>query len=137
MFLKRSQNCIAWENQIFSNTQSKLMPCPSIHPNQFWKVQIGLDQSKLFWTCPNCFDQTKNVFALLNVASKTFWISQKKIGPSGSLLAKGSTVLKGGFYSEREVSFSNLPKKYSKSLSWAWNLKKLFTVIGGKFKFQV
>ena len=41
---------------------------------------------------------------------------------------------KGGFYSE---SFSNLQNKYSKSLSWAWNLIKLLTVIGGKFKFQV
>ena len=27
--------------------------------------------------------------------------------------------------------------KYSKKLSWAWNLNLLFTVIGGKFKFQV
>ena len=25
---------------------------------------------------------------------------------------------------------------YSKLLSWAWNLNLLFTVIGGKFKFQ-
>ena len=31
----------------------------------------------------------------------------------------------------------NLKKKYSKSLSWAWNLNKLFTVMGGNFKFQV
>ena len=35
------------------------------------------------------------------------------------------------------MCFSNLQNKYSKSLSWAWNLNKLFTVIGGKFKFQV
>ena len=28
-------------------------------------------------------------------------------------------------------------EKYSKLLPWAWNLNLLFTVIGGKFKFQV
>ena len=31
----------------------------------------------------------------------------------------------------------NLQKKYSKFLSLAWNLNLLFTVIGGKYKFQV
>ena len=44
---------------------------------------------------------------------------------------------KGVFFSESEICFSNLQKKYSKSLSWAWNLNKLFTVMSGNFKFQV
>ena len=46
---------------------------------------------------------------------------------------------KGGFFSESEIRFSNLPifqKNYSKKLSWAWNLDKLFTDMGGNFKFQ-
>ena len=46
-------------------------------------------------------------------------------------------LLKGGFFSESSIRFSNLQKKYSKLLSWAWNLNLLFTVIGEKFKFQV
>ena len=49
-------------------------------------------------------------------------------------------IPKGGFYLEREMRFSNLQiskEIYSKSLSWAWNLNELFTVFGGKFKFQV
>ena len=41
------------------------------------------------------------------------------------------------FFSESAMCFSNLQNKYSKSLSWAWNLNKFFTVIGRKFKFQV
>jgi hypothetical protein len=47
---------------------------------------------------------------------------------------------KGGFFSESAMRFSNLQiskKIYSKSLSCAWNLNKLFTVMGGQFKFQV
>ena len=46
---------------------------------------------------------------------------------------------KGGFFSESEIRFSNLPisqKNYSKKLSWAWNLNKLFTDMGKNFKFQ-
>ena len=35
--------------------------------------------------------------------------------------------IKGGFFSESEIRFSNLPN-YSKELSWAWNLNKLFKV---------
>ena len=36
------------------------------------------------------------------------------------------------------LQISKSPKrKYSKSLSWAWNLNKLFTVMGGNFKFHV
>ena len=41
------------------------------------------------------------------------------------------------FFSESGIRLSNLPKNYSKSLSWAWNLNKLFTVKGGNFKFHV
>ena len=44
---------------------------------------------------------------------------------------------KGVFFSESAMCFSHCQNKYSKSLSWAWNLNKLFTVMGGKFKFQV
>ena len=41
------------------------------------------------------------------------------------------------FFSESAMRFSNLRNKYSKSLSWALNLNKLFTGMGRKFKFQV
>ena len=39
----------------------------------------------------------------------------------------GQKTPKGGFFSESEIRFSNLPtsqKKFSKKLSWAWNLNK-------------
>ena len=42
---------------------------------------------------------------------------------------------KGGFMSEGTGVFLLLQKKYSKSLSWEENLNKLFTVMGGTFKF--
>ena len=38
--------------------------------------------------------------------------------------------------SEDTVKFLCLQHNYSKSLSWAENLNKLFTVLGGKFKFS-
>ena len=46
---------------------------------------------------------------------------------------------KGGFFSESEIRFSNIPisqNNYSKNLFWAWNLNKLFTDAGRNFKFQ-
>ena len=43
---------------------------------------------------------------------------------------------KGGFKSEDTEEFFRCQNKYSKSLSWAENLNKLFTVLGGKFKFS-
>ena len=49
------------------------------------------------------------------------------------------TPPKGGFYSESAIRFLDLQiskTKYSEKLSWAWNLNLLFTVFGGKFKFQ-
>ena len=46
-----------------------------------------------------------------------------------------SLPFNGSFYSESSIRFSNLQTKYSKLLSWAWNLNKLFTVFGGKFQF--
>ena len=52
---------------------------------------------------------------------------------------KRALAIKGGFFSESAICFSNPQssnKNYSKSLSWAWNLNKLFTVMGGNFKFQ-
>ena len=42
---------------------------------------------------------------------------------------------KGGFKSEDTEDFFRCQNKYSKSLSWAENLSKLFTVLGGIFKF--
>ena len=46
----------------------------------------------------------------------------------------GST--KGGFKSEDAGEFLCCQIKYYKSLSLAENLNKLFTVLGGKFKFS-
>ena len=46
------------------------------------------------------------------------------------------TVPKGGFKSEDTEEFFHCQNKYSKSLSWAENLNKLFTVLGGKFKLS-
>ena len=45
-------------------------------------------------------------------------------------------MLKGGFESEDTGKVLRLQHKYSKSLSWAENLNKLFTVSGGKFKIS-
>ena len=48
-------------------------------------------------------------------------------------------IIKGGFFSESKIRFSNLPisqKHYSKKRSWAWNLNKLFTDMGRSFKFK-
>ena len=58
-------------------------------------------------------------------------------GASKCLLTLGTA--KGGFYSESEIRFLDIQiskTKYSEKLSWAWNLNLLFTVFGGKFKFQ-
>ena len=44
---------------------------------------------------------------------------------------------KGGFKSEDTWKFLLLQDKYSKSLSWAENLNKFLTDLGGKFKFSV
>ena len=44
---------------------------------------------------------------------------------------------KGGLISESKFGFgSNLQQKGAKLLSWSENLKKLFTFMGGKFKFS-
>ena len=45
-------------------------------------------------------------------------------------------VPKGGFKSENAGKNLCLQHKYSKSLSWAENLNKLFTVLGRKFNFS-
>ena len=45
-------------------------------------------------------------------------------------------IVKGGFKSEDTGEFLLLQNKYSKALSWAENLNKLFTVLGEKFKFS-
>ena len=46
----------------------------------------------------------------------------------------GTAYAKGGFKSEDTGKSLGLQHKYSKSLSWAENLDKLFTVFGGNFK---
>ena len=43
---------------------------------------------------------------------------------------------KGVFFSESAMCFSNLKKKYSKSLSWTWNLNFPPITVNNKFKFQ-
>ena len=43
---------------------------------------------------------------------------------------------KGGFKSEDTGKSLGLQYEYSKSLSWAENLDKLFNILGGKFKFS-
>ena len=45
-------------------------------------------------------------------------------------------ICKGGFKSEDTGGFLLLQQKYSKWLSWAENLNKLLTVLGGKFEFS-
>ena len=50
------------------------------------------------------------------------------------------TYLKVAFFKKCDLFFkppSLQNKNILKELSWAWNLNLLFTVIGGKFKFQV
>ena len=46
-------------------------------------------------------------------------------------------VLKVAFFQKVRFVSQISKKNYSKSLSWAWNLNKLFTIMGGNFKFQV
>ena len=57
---------------------------------------------------------------------KKKWILTKSI----------SRMPKGGFMSEDTGGFLHCQIKYSKSLSWAENLNKLSTDLGGKFKFS-
>ena len=59
------------------------------------------------------------------------WLSREDLKPLISLLRP-----KGGFKSDDTEEFSLCQNKYSKSLSWAENLNKLFTVLGGKFEFS-
>ena len=64
-----------------------------------------------------------------------FWFLKKKIFAR----VESSEIHqspKGGFKSEDTGKFLRLQHKYSISLSWAENLNKLFTVLGGKFKFS-
>ena len=82
-------------------------------------------------------------FILINVCSKSdLRVSNTSISYLSIKIGKGvwgSIDLKGGFYSESAIRFLDLQiskTKYSEKLSWAWNLNLLFTVFGGKFKFQ-
>ena len=47
-----------------------------------------------------------------------------------------SYYIKVGLISESSLTLVPLPIKGAKSLPWAENLSKLFTVMGGKFKFS-
>ena len=47
-----------------------------------------------------------------------------------------SSATRGGFKSEDTGEFLLLQNKYSKSLSWAENLKTVLTVLGWKFRFS-
>ena len=51
-------------------------------------------------------------------------------------LSKLWALCKCGFVSEDTGDFLHCHNRYSKSLSWAENLNKLFTDLGGKFKFS-
>ena len=44
--------------------------------------------------------------------------------------------VKVAFFQKVRFVFQISQKNYSKKLSWAWNLNKLFTNMGGNFKFQ-
>ena len=45
-------------------------------------------------------------------------------------------ILKGGFFSESTLLFSNFQNKYSKSLSWAWNLNSFLLLWAGNSNFM-
>ena len=65
-----------------------------------------------------------------------FYLAMWALGSNSHVLGWDT---KGAFFSESEIRFSNFPisqKNYSKKLSWAWNLNKLFTDMGGNFQFQ-
>ena len=48
----------------------------------------------------------------------------------------GLAQVKVAFFQKVRFVCQISPKNYSKKLSWAWNLNKLFTDMGGNFKFQ-
>ena len=67
---------------------------------------------------------------ILNIYS--IWLNKKRMN-------KAVREIKGDFFSESDIRFSNLQisKKIFQSLSWAWHLNKLFwlfTVMGQNFK---
>ena len=66
-----------------------------------------------------------------------FLVTQRGISLGGNEKTyKKLTFQKGVFFSESEIRFSNLPPKIFQKLSWAWNCNKMFTDMGGNFKFQ-
>ena len=46
-------------------------------------------------------------------------------------------VCKGSFFSESAICLSNLQEKYSKSLSWTWNLNFPPIIVNNLFKFKL
>ena len=81
-----------------------------------------------------------------NTKQKLFWnfklIYPRNCRSHATLILKIFKILNRlkVFFSESAIFFSNLQickRNYSKSLYWAWNLNKLFTIMDGNFKFQV
>ena len=68
-----------------------------------------------------------------------FWTPPTHLSSINTLLnvSKSGHFLKVAFFQKVRFVFQISKKEYSILLSWAWNLNLLFTVIGGKFKFQV
>ena len=72
-----------------------------------------------------------------NFQGLNFWLHIQTKVQLWPLIQNGHrTYPKGGFKSEDTGEFLLLQNKYFKLLSWAENLNKLFTVLGGKFKFS-
>ena len=59
------------------------------------------------------------------------WRFEKQIA-----LSERKPPLKVPFFQKVRFVFQISQKNYSKKLSWAWNLNKLFTDMDGNFKFQ-
>ena len=80
-------------------------------------------------------------FHKVQTQTETKKIFFKKINPDPrfkSRRGRGKPLhtVKGGFKSKNTEEFFRCQNKCSKSLSWADNLSKLFTVLGVKFKFS-
>ena len=74
------------------------------------------------------------------VDAEKVWILLCYFWPQATLCWRSNCIChKGGFFSESEIRFSNLPisqKNYSKKLSWAWNLKFPPISVNNLFKFK-
>ena len=73
---------------------------------------------------------------IVHKGTNFFWVAETWNLTLGNTSVNIDHALKGGFKSEDTRVFLYLQNKYSNSLSWAENLNKLFTDLGGKFKFS-